>query len=198
MQVRSAIIRRWHRRIGSRSRGRWLAVSAAASAAIAVMGLLVPAGAASAAGTPNVTIFLTYAPTKCADVHNYDNNAGGIVDIYPCASAKNDHWLYVGGVNCTGSINEPICTEFIDAKNTSVCLSMNGARNVVLQNCGTNGNLPPAGSLWLVDTGAENGWRNLAWGANGDMAVANTTTNNPLYGVDASAPCGCWFRWSVS
>jgi len=200
-QIGSGGTRQRHKRTGSRSGRRWLAVLAA-PAAITFMALLAPAGVASAAtaapagGVPTVTIYLSNAPTYCADVHNNDNKAGGIVDLYLCKNAKNDHWLYVGGVAC-GTGGENICTEFIDTKNTSVCLSMNGARNVVLQNCGTNGGNPPDESLWIVDTGPENGWRNFSWGGNGDLAVAAVKQDDDLFGVNASSPCGCQFHWSV-
>jgi hypothetical protein len=50
---------------------------------------------------------------------------GGIVDLYPCAEAGNDHWLDVGRQECGPISGQFICTEFIDTKNTSMCLSLN-------------------------------------------------------------------------
>jgi hypothetical protein len=168
------------------------------------MALLAPVGAASAAvatpsagGVPSVTIFPTNAKSLCADVRNNNNKAGGIVQLYPCSKSVSDHWLYVGGLEC-GSSGERVCTEFIDTRNTSVCLSMNGARNVVLQNCGGNGNSDPSESLWIVDTGRENGWRDFSWGGMGDMAVSALKSNVNLFGADASAPCRCQYHWDVS
>jgi hypothetical protein len=197
MNVRPAIMRRPHERPGSRTRVRGLAILAV----LTFLAVLVPAGAASASAaapagdTPIVTIFLTNSSSFCVDLRGNDNNAGAIAELYPCKSSKSDHWLDVAGLQC-GDGGANICTEFIDSKHTSECLSMNSARNVVLQNCGLNGNNDPDESEWILDTGTEDGWRNFQWGPNGDMAVAANKANEFLHGT--SYPCNCWLRWSVS
>ena len=200
MHVRPAIMRRWHERSGSRTRVRVRAVLAV----LAFMAFLVPAGAASASeaapqgGVPAVKIFLTNSSGFCADVRGNDNNAGGTVELYPCASSKSDLWLDLNNLQC-GMGGDFICTEFVDSTNDTVCLAMNAARNVVLQACGFGGDKPTTQTEWLVDTGNENGWRNYDWGANGDLYVAAAKANDFLHGTDASGGCGgCWYRWSVS
>jgi hypothetical protein len=200
MHVRPALMRRRHERTGSRTRVRGLAVLAVLSA----MAFLVPAGAASASeaaplsGLPTVKIFLTNSRSFCADIRGNDNAAGGTVELYPCASSKSDLWIDLNNLQC-GSGGNFICTEFVDSRNDTVCLAMNSARNVVLQACGHGGDNPSTQTEWLVDTGAENGWRNYDWGANGDLYVAAAKANDFLHGTNASAGCGgCWYRWSVS
>lgn len=199
MHVRPAIMRRRHERTGSRTRVRGLAVLAA----LFFMAFLVPAGTASASqaapqgGVPIVTIFLTNSRGFCADVRGNDNKAGGTVELYPCKSSKSDHWLDLDDLQC-GTGGQFICSVFVDSRNDTACLAMNSKRNVVLQNCGFGGDKPTIQAEWLVDTGKENGWRNFNFGVTGDLYVAANKANDLLHGIDASAGCNCWFRWSVS
>lgn len=194
-----------HERVGSRKRRRWLAIFAA-PVAIIVMAFLAPAGAANAVpakpsqpDTPNVTLYLTNASSYCADVKNSNNTAGAAIWLYKCSAGKSEHWYEVDGLQCGSGSPEFICAELIDVRATGLCMSMNGSRKVVLQNCGSNGNGDPVESLWIPDTGAENGWRNLSWGPSGDLAVASNKQGDALYGVNASAGCGgCWYRWTDS
>ena len=197
-------MRLWLERIGLRRSRRWLAVFAA-PVAITTMTVLAPAGAASAAqaaplmpDVPNVTIYLTNASSYCADVKDSNNVSGTTIWLYKCAQGKSEHWYEIDGVDC-GTSGQYICSYFIDVRNTSVCLGMNGSRNVVLQGCGSNGNGYRTSELWITDTGSENGWRNFDWGSNGDLAVASDKQGDKLYGTNASAGCGgCWYHWTDS
>jgi hypothetical protein len=196
MQVRPAVTRPWHASRGSRQRRRWLALFAA-PIVISSLALVVQAGPASAA--PNITIRLTNAPSYCADVKNSVNKAGTTIWLYKCSQGKSEHWLEIGGRAC--GVQQPnLCTEFIDARNTSLCLAMSSSHKVVLQGCGAGGGNPPARSLWIVHTGPENGWRNFGESPSGDLAVASDKQGDPLVGVDVSAGgCnGCWYHWSES
>jgi hypothetical protein len=200
VQVRPDVMR------GQASRGswrrRWLAVFAApiaiSSLAVALAGPASAAPAAPQADAPNITIFLTNASSYCADVKNSVNKAGTTIWLYKCSLGKSEHWYEIGGEAC--GVDAPtICTEFVDVRNTSLCLAMNATRHVVLQGCGSNGENPPVQSLWVVHTGPENGWRSAAWGPMGDLAVARDVQGDPLFGADASAGgCGCWYHWSES
>jgi hypothetical protein len=203
MQVRPDVTRGWRASRGSPRRRR-LAVFAVP---ITICGLAValagPASAAPAApqipNAPNITIFLTNATSYCADVKNSVNKAGTAIWLYKCSAGKSEHWYEIGGRAC--GVQQPtICTEFIDVRNTSLCLAMNANRNVVLQNCGVNGSGPPVQSLWVVHTGPENGWRSAAWGGMGDLAVASDKQGDLLHGLDVSAgECnGCWYHWTES
>ncbi|MGO9079588.1 MAG: hypothetical protein ACLQDY_11180 [Streptosporangiaceae bacterium] len=151
--------------------------------------------------TPNVYIHLTHAPSYCAAIKNDNNHSGATIWLYKCAQAKSKNWYEVDGVEC-GDGGQYICSYFIDVKNFgrhSLCLGMNGARKVLLQGCGGNGNEYLTSELWIQDTGPEDGWRNFDWGGMGDLAVAKDRQTDPLYGVDASSGCGgCWYRWSDS
>jgi hypothetical protein len=192
-----------------RSRGRRRLAVFAASVAITTMSAFLSAGGAAAApaaplipDTPNVTIFLKNSPSFCADIKNDNNHAGATIWLYKCSQSKSDHWYEIDGVDC-GTTGQFICSYFIDVQNygaNSVCLGMTGARNVVLQTCGNNGNEYLTSELWIQDTGSENGWRNYNWGPSGDLAVASNTATDPLFGVDAGGGggCQCWYRWSDS
>jgi hypothetical protein len=144
----------------------------------------------------NVTIHLTNSSTLCADVKNDNNNAGAAIWLYSCAQGKSVHWNTISGRQC-GTSGQFICSVFVDAKNTSICLGLNAARNAVLQNCGPDGINAPYQSQWIVDTGPENGWRSFAWGGLGDLVVASNKQGDLLYGTDVTAGCGgCWYHWS--
>jgi hypothetical protein len=192
-----------HRKMAVTRRRRWLAVFAVpvAISCLAVLAIASPVSAAPSApqvDTPNVTIFLTNERSYCADVKNSVNKAGTAIWLYKCSLGKSEHWYDVGGQNC-GVLGTPQCDEFIDVRNTSLCLAMNASRKVVLQGCGRNGQNPPEQSLWVVDTGPENGWRNAGWGPEGDLAVASDKQGDLLGAADVSASkCHCWYHWSES
>jgi hypothetical protein len=204
MQVRPGITWLWHQSRVPRPRRWWLAVLAAL-VAITTMASLGSGGAASAApagsaapDVPNVTVYLTNASSYCLDVKDSVNSAGTAIWLYKCSGGKSEHWYEFGGVEC-GNGGEYICSYFEDTRNENVCLGMNGSRDVVLQGCGPNGADYTSSELWIEDTGTEDGWRNFAWGPNGDLAVASDKQGDLLYGTDASAGCGgCWFRWTDS
>jgi hypothetical protein len=214
MNIGSAITLR-SERTGPRRRRYWLAAFAAPAAITTMITVLGSAATASAAPqasavtasaaprsspvplTPHVKIRLTRSRTYCAAIKNGNHHAGAVVWLYKCTKSSSDTWLEVGAV--CGTTGQSVCTEFIDPKKTSLCLSLNPARKVVLHGCGQNGSDPPNLSLWIVNTGTEDGWRNLAWGPQGDMAVAKNRDKKPLIGLDAGAGCnGCWFHWTDS
>jgi hypothetical protein len=199
MRVRPDITRRGHKSRGSRKRRRWLAVFAA-PVAITTMAVLGPTGSVSvasartAADVINVTIHLTNASSYCADVKDSVNQPGTRIWLYKCALGGSEHWYQHSPVQCaTGG--QFICSVFVDVKNTSVCLGMDGARHVLLQGCSAG---YTTAEEWIKHTGPENGWRNEFWDGNGDLAVASDTQGDLLYGVNASNGCGgCWFRWTA-
>jgi len=167
-------------------------------AVLALAGGTSVAEAAPSIAIPNVTIFLTNASSYCADVKNSVNRSGTTIWLYKCSLGRSEHWFEVDGLEC-GNLGIFVCSVFVDTRNTSVCMSMNGARNVVLAGCGNHGNSYTTAEEWIMDTGPEDGWRNFNWGPNGDLAVARDRSGYKLYGTDASNGCGgCWFRWSDS
>jgi hypothetical protein len=194
MQVRPDLTRRRRRSTGPRALRRWLAVFAV-PVALATMAVLAPTGAASAA--PNITIYLTNASSFCADVKDSVNKAGTPIWLYHCSQGKSEHWYDFGSQACDMS-GQYICDVFIDTRNQSLCLGVNAARSAVLVS-GDSVNHPTT-CEWVVDTGGENGWRNAAWGAMGDLTVRGNVQGDLLFATETSnGDCpGCWWRWTQS
>jgi hypothetical protein len=183
-------------RIRSLGRGWRLAAFAASVAAAAMISMALPGTAsATVAGvtsdTPVVTIYLTNAPSYCADVKDDNNTPGTTVWLYQCSQSKMDRWLEFSGLEC-GTGGQYICDEFVDAANYNVCLGLNAARYAILVNCGPNGAGDPADGLWIPNSG--NNLRNFEWATLGDLAAPTTTPTARLYGENLSE--GGWHQWS--
>jgi hypothetical protein len=129
--VQVSTIRRKSRRPMKKS---WLLTAMAALSLVGSVAATAPAAAAAVRpDVPVVTICLTYARSFCADVKNARNVSGQPIWLFKASGAK-DYHFYDVNVNCplTGV---PGCAEFVDVKNTALCIGVRNNRNVVLLGC---------------------------------------------------------------
>jgi len=166
------------------------AAAAPAAAPAAAAPAAAPAAAVSAAPVrlrpdlPIVTICLTYARAYCADVKNDRHVSGQPIWIYKASAAKAYHFYDVD-VNCP-STGVPGCAEFVDVKNTALCIGVVNNRNVVLQGCNAYA------AEWVI---VAKGTHYVHW-ANGPEFL---TVSAPIAGRQLSINykgAGGWQQWT--
>lgn len=145
--------------------------------------LILLGSAAPAFAYPDVTIYLTNAPSYCLNREGGGNSSGTTVFLYAC-SGGNNHWYEVPAVNNDWlACMADGCVSFEDYWNTSECLGVNNNYYATLGSCNAEA------QVWIDGPTTE--LHNAAWGYM--LVTPNDTNRSPVLLNQTAID---WHQWS--
>jgi hypothetical protein len=137
----------------------------------------------AASAYPDITIYLTNAPSYCVNRQGGGNSTGTTVFLWAC-SGGNNHWYETPAqTNAFLACAAEQCISFRDYWNFDECFGIND------NNRGTLGSCNAEQQMWI--SGPTTELHNAAWGW---MLVTPSDTNGSVLATSTST--AYWHQWS--